>query len=671
MAFLLGIDTGGTFTDAVILDDMADPQNAVVAKAKSLTTRPNLSGGISGAVNAVFSTSVCAADDIGLVSLSTTLATNALVEGQGERVALIAIGFGNRDMRKAGLDSALGNDPLVMVPGGHTTHGVEAAALDMSALEVQLDDLAASVAGFAIAGYFAVRNPKHELAVAELIADRTGKPVTCSHELSANLNGPKRALTTVLNARLVPMIARLIEATQVTLDDAGIKAPLMVVRGDGALVSADFAHRRPIETILSGPAASLVGAHFLTGLNNAIVSDVGGTTSDVALLEDGRPAIDPQGALVGGYRTMVEAVAMHTFGLGGDSEVELGGSALHPQIYLGPRRVVPVSLVAKSHPDAVHKALDAQISSSLPNRNDGRFALRLTPENAPSLSASEKTLFGKLKPEPVALNDLLEGHAQSAALSRLVSRGLAQISALTPSDALHVSGDQQGWDVDAATKALLLFGRRRDGAGQFYCADPLKLADRIIARMRRRSAEVVLETAFAAQGKDLSLTHHPLMSGILDRRESKVAETSLIDISLNLDRPLIGLGASAHAWHPQAAELLGTQAVVPDHAGVANAVGAVVGRVSVSAKVTISQPVEGRFHVTGTEQPFVDQDTAYAEAEKLARFNAERLAEQAGAGASQIAVSREEKRADFEGRDMLIEAVITATASGRPAISGA
>ena len=126
------------------------------------------------------------------------------------------------------------------------------------------------------------------------------------------------------------MIDRLVAATETFLDRRGIHAPLMVVRGDGALVSAAFARHRPIETILSGPAASLVGARYMTGLDNAIVSDIGGTTTDVAVLDKGRPRLDPNGATVGGFRTMVEAVAMRTFGLGGDSEVSLDDNTMAP-----------------------------------------------------------------------------------------------------------------------------------------------------------------------------------------------------------------------------------------------------------------------------------------------------------------------------------------------------
>src|SRR5690606_28212894 len=150
--------------------------------------------------------------------------------------------------------------------------------------------------------------------------------------------------TTLLNARLVSMIDRLVGACETFMAARGIAAPMMVVRGDGALISATEARLRPIETILSGPAASLIGARHLTGLDNALVSDIGGTTTDVAVLDGGRPRLDPEGALVGGYRTMVEAVAMRTFGLGGDSEVALEDGGLRSRVVLGPRRLVPLSL---------------------------------------------------------------------------------------------------------------------------------------------------------------------------------------------------------------------------------------------------------------------------------------------------------------------------------------
>ena len=615
---------------------------------------------------------------VGLVSLSTTLATNALVEGQGGRVALIAIGFEDRDLSNAGLADAMGNDPIVVLQGGHTTHGSQAKPLVLSPLDEQLDALSAEVSGFAVAGYFAVRNPEHELAVRDLLLARTGKAVTCSHELSAKLNGPKRALTTVLNARLVPTITRLIAATKRSLQQQNVDAPLMIVRGDGALVSSDFAVRRPIETILSGPAASLVGARYLTGVTNAFVNDIGGTTSDVAMLENGRPMLDPYGARVGGFRTMVEAVAMHTFGLGGDSEVSLGGSALRPQIELGPRRLVPISLLSQEHGDGIMDELNRQLKSTLFGRNDGRFAFRSGMGLEADLSQNEQRLFDKISDTAKPLNSLLDGTLQRAALTRLVGRGLVQVAGLTPSDALHVLGHHNVWNVEAATKALSLFGRQRDGSGQAFCPDPLKLADAILTRVQRRSAEVVLETAFQTDGKEgRDELAHPLVQEILDTRQMDIESPSgdksreqrhTIRLDLKLDRPLVGLGASAHIYHPAAAQLLGTTINVPDDADVANAIGAVVGQVLMKAEVTVSQPTEGRFQVTGIATPFADESEALMQAETLALAKVERLAEEAGAKQVEMNVVRDVKHAQIESRDMLIEARILATASGRPPI---
>ena len=318
MPILLGIDTGGTYTDAALLDERS---GRVVAAAKALTTRHDLAAGIRGAARSVLGESGVDPASVALVSLSTTLATNALVEGQGGRVGLVLAGFDAASASRAGLVDALRGGPCVRIGGGHDAAGCAHEALDLSALDRAIPALEGSVDAFAVAGMFSVRNPEHEIAVRDRLRERTGRPVTCGHELSSRLDGPRRAMTCVLNARLVPMVQRLLEAAERSFEALGVSAPMMVVRGDGALVSAGVARLKPVETILSGPAASLVGASHLADEGDAVVSDMGGTTTDHALLEGGRPRLDPDGATVGGFRTMVEAVAMRTVGLGGDSEV--------------------------------------------------------------------------------------------------------------------------------------------------------------------------------------------------------------------------------------------------------------------------------------------------------------------------------------------------------------
>ncbi|MCA1970203.1 MAG: hydantoinase/oxoprolinase family protein, partial [Rhizobium sp.] len=480
--YLLGIDTGGTYTDAVLYSET----QGILAKAKALTTRHDLAIGIAEALEKVIDTSGVSVEAIGLVSLSTTLATNALVEGQGGRAGLIMIGFGPEDLKRDGLADALGADPVIYLSGGHDVHGIE-TPLDLAPLEAALPELRETVSSFAIAGYFAVRNPAHENRVRDFIRDHCSLPVTCSHELSSKLGGPRRALTTLLNARLVSMIDRLVGACEDFLTRRGIDAPLMVVRGDGALISAAEARLRPIETILSGPAASLVGARHLTGLADAVVSDIGGTTTDVAILEGGRPRLDADGAVVGGYRTMVEAVAMRTYGLGGDSEVRIDDRSMNARIELGPRRLVPLSLAATLHGRPVIDILERQLRAAHTGRHDGRLAVRTgVPDHlAAGLAAQEAALFARIGSEPMALDQLMTATSQLATLDRLVARGLVHICGITPSDAMHVLGRQGQWDREAAELALRLAMRRKNGAGQPIAASPEDLARRIVDRLTR------------------------------------------------------------------------------------------------------------------------------------------------------------------------------------------
>lgn len=643
------------------------PEEGVKARAKSLTTRHDLSEGIRKAVENVLDETGTDPSSIRLASLSTTLATNALVEGQGGRVGLIMIGFGPEDLERDGLKIALGTDPVVFLPGGHNVYGHE-TPLEMSPLELEIDRLSGSVTAFAVAGYFATRNPDHELRVRNYIRERTHLPVTCSHELSSRLGGPRRALTTLLNARLVSMIDRLIGSSEDFLKAHGINAPLMVVRGDGALISSAEARLRPIETILSGPAASLVGARFLTGLDNAVVSDIGGTTTDVAILDNGRPRLDEEGAVVGGYRTMVQAVAMRTYGLGGDSEVHVNARGLESSLVLGPRRILPLSLVAHLHGNEVIDALDRQLKATHSGRYDGRFAIRsgLPDRFASGLALQDEALYQRIGDKPVALNDLLMTSMQKASLDRLVSRGLVHIAGVTPSDAMHVLGRQSQWNVDAARLALELGARTKDGTGKPIAASAEALAEKIERRMTRQSAEVILAAALSEDGVD---GVDPARSVPVERALTR--KPGVVRFALTLDRPLIGLGASAHVYYPAIAEMLGAESIIPSDAGVANAIGAVAGEISQTVLVTVTSPEEGVFVISGggDTMRMVGEAQTLAAARKRATDAAIAQAIANGADEPVVHLGEVIEAPDVEGSRKLVEARFTATATGRPKIT--
>ncbi|MEO0342137.1 MAG: hydantoinase/oxoprolinase family protein [Pseudomonadota bacterium] len=661
MGLSLGVDTGGTYTDAVLIRDEVN----VIASAKSLTTRENLALGIGRAVAAVMAEAEISGKDVSMVSLSTTLATNALVEGQGGRVCLVFIGFSEKDLGRQDLSVALNGDPVIAVSGGHNHGGGEVAPLDETALRAGLVDVAGGVTGFAVAAQFGTRNPAHELRAREIIREVTDKPVTCSHELSAKLGGPKRAMTAVLNARLIGMIDRLIGSAERYFKDQAIDAPLMVVRGDGALISSDQAKEKPIETILSGPAASIVGAKWLTDVDDALVSDIGGTTTDIALLKDGLPQIDPDGASVGGFRTMVEAVAMRTWGLGGDSQVHMVKEGLSGAVRLGPRRIAPVSLLAMDAPELVHGALDKVLKSGRLGEFDAQFLRPVyTDPLRDGLTHREEVVLDRIMEGPCKLQDAIKTRLDLGALEGVVKKGLVHKVGVTPSDAAHVLGLVDAWDGKAARKVLECFGLQRTGAGEPLATDTETMARKIIDQLTEQSADCLLEAAFAEEGLDApgGLPRHVL--ALLGRKGH--AAVSKIDLGLNL--PVIGLGASAQAYYPAVGSHLKTASILPEHGGVANAIGAVVGQITMRRRGQVTSGGEGAFraHLAGGVSVFKTKQEAFGAIEKEITDHALQAALQAGAVNVNCQYSYDVKEAEIENRTVFVEAEIEVVASGRP-----
>lgn len=658
MTLRLGIDTGGTFTDAVLLD----PADRVVATAKALTTRHDLSQGIGAAIRAV--RAQCPGP-VALVSLSTTLATNALVEGRGGRAGLLLIGLDERALRRSGLDRALADAPVALVAGGHRADGEEQAPLDRDAAATTLAHWAGSVDAVALCGQFAVRNPAHERAVAALAA-AAGLPVTCSHELTSDLDAPRRALTTLLNARLIPELRALLAAVTDQLRAAAIDAPLMVVSGDGSLLAAEIAAHRPIETILSGPAASVIGAAFLAGVADAMIADVGGTTTDVAVLRGGRPRLSAHGAQVGGHRTMVRAIEVRTAGLGGDSELRRQGGALT----LGPRRVVPLCLLAHQHP-GIQAELERQAARGRAGEHDGAFLLRRVGSiDTSSLGTSARRAWDLLASGPVAMVEVVERQHLGLAAARLIDRGLAIAAGFTPTDAAHLLGQQHGWSVEAARLGAELAARRM-GDGE----TPLRFARRVLDLAAMRTGELLLEAALNADGEAADELTRGLVGRLVARSlaasDDGVAPAKLVRARFELSLPVVAVGGPAPLFCPAPVARLGTAVTVPPHHATANAVGAVVGRVERSARVTLAALGEQvwRVHLPDGGRDVPDLESAVSLAATAACAAARNAARLAGCPDPAIVLERSDVTyADAVGVQRTLRVTIDARAVGRPAL---
>ena len=667
MTLVIGLDTGGTYTDAALLDTAT---GTVRATGKSLTTRDDLSIGVGGAIRRVLEDFDGSAADIGLVSLSTTLATNAVVEGVGGRVGLLMIGFDETSLQRADLARALGQDPVFFINGGHAADGAPQAQLDEAAIREAVNATEGEVSAYAVAGHFATRNPAHESRTRDLLRDLTGAPVTCSHELSSSLGGPRRALTAVLNARLINLLDRLVAATEGIMADEGLSCQLMVVKGDGSLLESGYARSRPVETVLSGPAASLAGAAFLAGTRTAMVADIGGTTTDIALLQNGTPRLKPDGALVGGWQTMVEAADIRTCGLGGDSEVTPVGRGTAGGLTLGPRRAVPLSLLATQWPEVKDK-LAEQLAVAVPMSTDARFVMPLMPNGVPAwLTRSEARLAAKaIEMGPSSVAEIAGTQLALGAVDRLIGRGLLTLATFTPTDALHVTGDFTSFDAEAAMLGAKLIARQKTGIGQPIAETPEELASRTLSELHRRTGLALMDAALAHDGAgEMQATNNPLLANLY--RDDTTGKDSLVKLSLELGTGLVALGASAATHYPHVARRMGVELTVPDHAEVAGAVGAAAGSVRQRVMISVTQPSEGRYrvHLPGGPRDLGVMDEALASAREVAGQLAEERARKAGAASVSIEISEDIKLVPLGGgKELFIEALVQATADGAAA----
>lgn len=658
MGYQLGLDTGGTYTDAVIVDDALN----VLASAKSLTTHDNLIEGLRGAVEGLLDKP--AMSDITLVSLSTTLATNALVEGRGRSVALVLIGFSPSQMQRANLGEALAGDPHVFISGGHDAGGRSLCDPDVNACTEFVNRVNDTVDAYAVSGVFAVRNPEHENRIRDLIAELTGKPVTCGHHLSSGLDAPRRALTALLNARLIPMIGSLLDAAKGLLSEHNITAPLMVVKGDGSLISDVMATQYPVETILSGPAASVVGAQFLCKHPTVLVSDMGGTTTDVALIRDGQPRLNPDGATVGGWRTMVKAVDVRTYGLGGDSAIRFDRNT--HKFTAGPHRVVPLSLLMKQHPELIAD-LEAQLALPFSTTHSAQFVMTHGPL-AMDLSLQQRELYERICEGPIAIQTLFSDQTLERALSKLEQRGVVLRSGFTPSDACHVLGVQSDWELRGAQLgAALMMRYSAANLGREFNNDE-EFASSVMRLVSEQTAMVLLDTVAACDESTEAFNESQLQ--LVSRSLNKNTK-SLFQLQAKLDVPIVGLGAPAASYYQLAGELLGTEVVLPTYAHVANALGAVVGTIRQEQVISIAPAGGKRVSVLFPDGPmdFDDLEEGVAAAQSLCESLATSKAQAAGAHTLTISFDRQDTAVKDGDQSVFFESRITAVATGRPANS--
>lgn len=646
MSLVLGIDTGGTYTDGIILDVT---NQRVVAKAKVLTTHDDL----TRCITECFQELKCdAVHDVKMIALSTTMATNAVVEGRGGEVGLLLIGSEPIDKLPAAI--------CEIVKGGHDAAGKPQAELDVEEVRNAIRKMCGRVEAVAISSFFSVRNPEHEQQARELVREMMDVPVVCGHELSSSLGFYERAVTAVLNAKLLPIIASLIESVKKVLKEEGINAPLMIVKGDGSLMSESVARERPIETLLSGPAASIYGAVYCGKAKDALVLDMGGTTTDIAVLTNEVPKINDEGAVVGGWRTRVKAAEINTYGIGGDSYIQIDKDK---KLIIGPKRVWPLAMAAARYPHLME-----ELSLQWETKNFSSFygqptdVYILMQQNiAVQMTTTEREAVQLLKEQPHTqqfLADQMGIKTFFLDLSRLVEMGVLNKASVTPTDILHATGRYVQWNRDASILGVKMLAHKMGKSYQEF----LDLAmEAIIDKI----ALSIMQSVVNFEGKDFDIQDEKGAMYFIDKILQPKKDDRLMGCRLEFNLPLVAIGAPVSVYLPEVASKLNLDLIIPPNAEIANAVGAASGNVVEVVQVIIRNDDEQYIVHAPWERRVFDNyddalDYAQAEASKKAAVQVEK------AGAADYQLNAEKEEVFIPGWNILLETRITVTAVGKP-----
>lgn len=324
---LLGIDVGGTHTDAVLIDE----HKGIISKFKVKTDKNKLLETIITALREV--TSGYDVKKIANVNLSTTLSTNAIVENRLEKTALfISSGPGINPS-----NFRIGNNTYI-ISGSIDHRGNEVATLDTDALSKALAECRQEgIKVFAAVTKFSTRNNSHENEIAEVIKNDSDY-TTMGHELSSQLSFPRRTATAYYNSAVWRIYNSFIDAIIGGLKNIGIEAPVNILKADGGTMPLAVSRKIPVESILSGPAASIMGIIALSSIkDDSVILDIGGTTTDIAIFAAGSPLLDKDGTALDGIPTLVRSLQNRSIGIGGDSVIKISGG----EVTVGPEREGP------------------------------------------------------------------------------------------------------------------------------------------------------------------------------------------------------------------------------------------------------------------------------------------------------------------------------------------
>lgn len=658
----IGIDTGGTCTDVVAYDF---ENEQIIAYGKTLTTKEDLSIGIGKALDKLPRECVQQAD---VIALSTTLATNACVENKGGRAKLVLFGIDKETIVKVGGNYGLTmDDSLHFINSKTKPTGKVVEAPDWVGFEAKLKDHFESCDAVGIVEMYAKKTgAQFEKKAHSMIEEQLGIPSVCGYELFSENNIVKRGASALLNARLIPVIEDFLRSVEKALAERQIKAPFVIVRSDGSLMTEQFTATRPVETLLCGPVASVMGAVKLSREDNAIIVDMGGTTTDIAFVKAGVPQRVKTGVRIGKWDTFVKGLFVDTFALGGDSGVVIDDGKL----VLENEKVMPLCIAARKYPELV-KFLKKEDESRILYRNQQKeiyLGLKNIDDRL-AYSAQEKEIARNLYKNPTSLEMLgkkMETIVLNSQIERMVREGIMIRCGVTPTDVMHIKGDFNQYNSEASQYGINIMARSLAVQSEVLCE---KIYDEVKRKLYFNLVRIMIEDAFPAiRETGLGEQLESIINDNFIRAKNGVGSIEFFGCQLATPAALIGVGAPTHIFLKDVARMLGTVAYSSEYSKVANALGAVIGKVNAVITIDVSYNQEMDDYIVyggGERQSFKDLEKAKQVAVNLAEEKVRVEAINRGADNNlTISCNDQETVVDTEFGPLYMGYKVVATASG-------
>ena len=554
MEYILGVDTGGTYTDAVIVNDK---DWKIEAKAKAFTCHENLSEGIDECINNMPHGLL---EQVKEVHLSSTIAVNSILENRFDRVGLLKIGNDNEAEYPANYIMTM--EAPVENRYRHYLCGKAS----------EIKKIHKTFAGNVDYVVVASDEKKDISGIEHMMADIVGKEVDvdtfCASDYSDEANSSERIISAMLTIYLKPVVESLVKSVKKIMESHSIHAELRVVNAMGETITCDEAQKKPLSTLFSGLAASVAGGLGLYEESDFLMVDMGGTSTDITRIIGGNFREVRSSSKIGKYTVKEKTMAVQTFGIGGDSHIRIN---LRGEIVAGPRKVIPICFMSCRYPYLVEELKTCRKPDDYDmltvQEVDCFIGIK---ENIAGLTSDEREIVKYLKDNPhnvFVIAEKFRRDPDALHLDKLMKAGAVRLISVTPTDVLHSEGLYTVWNVNGANAAIKHMAKQL-GMTKTMC----------ITKMRSAVTEKLIKACMQSianfEKHCFDFDDSRGASFMLERYYGR--EESILETKFEINKPILALGAPAAEWMKDVAVELNAKLVVPEHGEVANAFGAAI-----------------------------------------------------------------------------------------------